>query len=99
MVNSRRATYTLGAQSEDELNEPSSKLPPPSQKHEFLSRAGDAWKRAIKQESINEMDNKVWGALGEVLDMAQGRDGLVMGKVVFNAQSRTLSRKKKGWEH
>ena len=58
-----------------------------------------ARKRAIKQESINEMDNKVWGALGEVLDMAQGRDGLVMGKVVFNAQSRTLSRKKKGWEH
>ena len=58
-----------------------------------------ARKRAIKQESINEMDNKVWGALGEVLDMAQGRDGLVMGKLVFNAQSRTLSRKKKGWEH
>ena len=93
MVNSRRATYTLGAQSEDELNEPSSKLPPPSQKHEFLSRAGDAWKRAIKQgKSKNDRESESFRDQEKGSEEEGIRERKISGVYTRPTRERNISR-------
>lgn len=77
-------------------------LPPDSPEYSLQppsSFSPNVLKRAKKQEKIMELDNKIWGALGEVINMAEGKDELVMGKVTFNSQSRSLNKKKKGWDY
>ena len=46
----------------------------------------NARKNARKREEWAEFKEKMWGPMGEVVSMAEGRDGLVLGKVRFKRQ-------------
>ncbi|EJD08299.1 uncharacterized protein FOMMEDRAFT_74698 [Fomitiporia mediterranea MF3/22] len=45
-----------------------------------------ARKNAGKRRVEEEESEKMWGALGECISMAEGRDGLIYGKAQFQAQ-------------
>lgn len=40
--------------------------------------------KAEKERRQKEFDRNAWGALGEVVRMAEGRDGLCLGRATFN---------------
>jgi hypothetical protein len=43
--------------------------------------------RVAKQQRQEDFDRNAWGALGEVVRMAEGRDGISLGRVTFDERT------------
>jgi len=43
--------------------------------------------RVAKQRRQEAFDRNAWGALGEVVRMAEGRDGISLGRVTFDERT------------